>query len=367
MTRTPVVVVAGLLAAVGMAGAQGPVSKAPVPDILTSYPPVTADRLKRPEPQNWLMIRGTYDGWGYSPLDQITPANVARLQPVWLFATGMDQRPRGAAAREQRRHVRLDARQPGDRDRRAHRAAALALPQPAAARHDHPASDQPRRGALRRQGLLRARRKRVLVALDAKTGREVWSAVVEDNRKGYYMSLAPLVADGKVMVGASGGELGVRGFVAAYDVDTGKQLWRTFTVPAPGEPGSETWPAGGDQWKTGGGSVWVTGNYDPETNLAYLGHRQRRSVDGRSAARRQPLHRVDDRHRRRHRRDQGSSSSTRRTSRGTGTRCRRRSWSTTSAERPHRQRADRRRAQRLPLVSRAVRTARSSSSRRSRT
>ena len=88
--------------------------------------------------------------------------------------------------------------------------------------------------------------------------------------KGYYMSLAPLIADGKVMVGASGGELGVRGFVAAYDAETGAQLWKTHTVPAPGEPGSETWPKG-DQWKTGGGSVWVTGTYDPETNLAFWG------------------------------------------------------------------------------------------------
>ena len=110
----------------------------------------------------------------------------------------------------------------------------------------------------------------VLVALDASTGKEVWTATVEDNRKGYYMSVAPLVADGKVMVGASGGEMGVRGFVAAYDVDTGKQAWKTFTVPAPGEPGSETWPKG-EQWKTGGGSIWVTGAYDPETNLAFWG------------------------------------------------------------------------------------------------
>ena len=84
------------------------------------------------------------------------------------------------------------------------------------------------------------------------------------------MSLAPLVADGKVIVGASGGELGVRGFVAAFDVNTGKEAWRVYTVPAPGEPGSETWPAG-DQWKTGGGSVWVTGNYDPQTKLAFWG------------------------------------------------------------------------------------------------
>ena len=110
----------------------------------------------------------------------------------------------------------------------------------------------------------------VLIALDARTGREVWSTSVADNKAAYYTTLAPLVADGKVMIGASGGEFGVRGFVAAYDPDSGKQLWRTFTVPAPGEPGSETWPKS-DQWKTGGAPVWVTGNYDSETNLAYWG------------------------------------------------------------------------------------------------
>jgi len=110
----------------------------------------------------------------------------------------------------------------------------------------------------------------VLVALDVKTGKEVWTAKVEDYAPGYYMTLAPLVADGKVMVGVSGGELGIRGSVAAFDAETGKPLWKTYTVPAPGESGSETWPAG-DQWKTGGGSVWITGNYDPQTNLAFWG------------------------------------------------------------------------------------------------
>jgi alcohol dehydrogenase (cytochrome c) len=110
----------------------------------------------------------------------------------------------------------------------------------------------------------------VLVALDARTGREVWTTVVADNTSGYYTTLAPLVAGGVVMVGASGGEFGIRGFVAGFDVDTGKERWRTYTVPAPGEPGSETWPKG-DHWKTGGAPVWVTGNYDPETNLAYWG------------------------------------------------------------------------------------------------
>ena len=110
----------------------------------------------------------------------------------------------------------------------------------------------------------------VLVALDAKTGREVWTAPVADNKSGYYISLAPLAAGGKIMVGASGGEFGIRGFVAAFDPESGKESWRTYTIPAPGEPGSETWPKG-DQWKTGGGSVWVTGNYDPAANLAYWG------------------------------------------------------------------------------------------------
>ena len=84
------------------------------------------------------------------------------------------------------------------------------------------------------------------------------------------MSLAPLVVGSTVMIGASGGEFGVRGFIAAYDIETGRERWKTYMVPAPGEPGSETWPKG-DQWKTGGGSVWITGNYDPETNLAFWG------------------------------------------------------------------------------------------------
>jgi hypothetical protein len=109
-----------------------------------------------------------------------------------------------------------------------------------------------------------------VVALDAKTGRELWRKEIANNRAAYYTTLAPLIADGRVMVGTSGGETGVRGFVAAFDPDTGRELWRTFTVPAPGEPGSETWPTG-DQWKTGGAPVWVTGNYDLETNTSYWG------------------------------------------------------------------------------------------------
>ena len=120
----------------------------------------------------------------------------------------------------------------------------------------------------------------VLVALDAQTGKEVWTATVADNKSGYYISLAPLVADGKVMVGTSGGEYGIRGFVAALDPETGKELWRTFTIPAPGEPGSETWPAGDaveDRRRAGLGHRQLRSRDEPRV----LGHRQRRSVDGR--------------------------------------------------------------------------------------
>ena len=111
----------------------------------------------------------------------------------------------------------------------------------------------------------------VLVALDAKTGKEVWATKVDDYKIGHYMTLMPLVADGKVMVASSGGEVGIRGFLAAYDPETGKELWRTFTVPAPGEPGSDTWPKDGDHYKRGGGTMWMTGTYDPESNLAFWG------------------------------------------------------------------------------------------------
>jgi len=240
-----------------------------VPTILQNYKPVTAERLLKPEDGDWLMVRRTYDGWGYTPLDKITPANVARLQPVWVFATGQTNGHEAApivnngvmfVATPGNQVIALDARTGAIlwRYRRELVDDRIVL---------HPTS----RGVALYDGkVFFAAGEAVLVAIDAKTGKEVWATQVEDNKKGYYMSLAPLVADGKVIVGASGGELGVRGFVAAFDVDTGKETWRVYTVPAPGEPGSETWPAG-DQWKTGGGSVWVTGNYDPQTKLAFWG------------------------------------------------------------------------------------------------
>jgi alcohol dehydrogenase (cytochrome c) len=237
--------------------------------MLQKYQSVTIERLQKPEDGNWLMVRRTYDGWGYSPLQQVTRANVGRLQPAWIVSTGVTSGHQAPpmvnngvmfVATPGNQVIALDARTGAIlwRYRRPLPEDVILL---------HPTS---RGVALYEDKVFFAAAEAVLVALDARTGKEIWTTEVAKNSDGYYMSLAPLVAGGKVMVGTSGGELGVRGFVAAYDPATGKEVWKVYTVPAPGEPGSETWPKG-DQWKTGGGSVWITGNYDPETNLAFWG------------------------------------------------------------------------------------------------
>ena len=241
----------------------------PIPAILQSYAPVTRARLENPEDGNWLLFRRTYNGWGFSPLGEITPDNINRLQPVWSFATGQVEGHQAPpivnngvmfVATPGNQLLTIDAKTGGVLWR-------YKRPIPEDMTQLHPTN---RGVGLYGDKVFFAAAEAVLVALDVKTGKEVWSAKVEDYKKGYYMTLAPLIVDGRVMVGVSGGELGVRGFVAAFDADTGKELWRTFMVPEPGQPGSETWPHG-DQWKTGGGSIWVTGTYDPDTGLAFWG------------------------------------------------------------------------------------------------
>jgi alcohol dehydrogenase (cytochrome c) len=109
-----------------------------------------------------------------------------------------------------------------------------------------------------------------IVALDIKTGKEVWKQKVAEWKEGFSITGAPMVANGVLITGISGAEFGVRGFLDGYDPETGARLWRRYTIPAPGEKGSETWPAG-DQYLRGGGSTWVTGSYDPELDLVYWG------------------------------------------------------------------------------------------------
>ena len=139
-----------------------------------------------------------------------------------------------------------------------------------------------------------------LLALDMKTGAVVWDATLEDYKNGYASTIAPLVVKDKVIVGVAGGEFGIRGFIDAYDAQTGKRAWRFYTIPGPGEPGNDTWA--GDSWKTGGAGVWVTGAYDPEQNLALLRHRQPRArLSQREPHGRQPVQRLAGGARRRHR------------------------------------------------------------------
>jgi alcohol dehydrogenase (cytochrome c) len=108
-----------------------------------------------------------------------------------------------------------------------------------------------------------------LIAIDAKSGKLQWDTTVAVAKEGYAITHAPLIVKDKVIIGTAGGEYGIRGFVAAYDAKTGKEVWRFHNVPEPGEPGNNTWA--GDSWKHGGASVWTTGSYDPESNLTYWG------------------------------------------------------------------------------------------------
>ena len=110
-----------------------------------------------------------------------------------------------------------------------------------------------------------------VLALDMKTGKEVWNQRFADWKEAYYATGGPIVANGVLISGVSGGESTTRGFLDGWDPDTGKKLWRRYTIPAPGEPGSETWPKNSDAWKYGGGPTWRSGSYDPELDLVYWG------------------------------------------------------------------------------------------------
>ncbi|MBB1493002.1 MULTISPECIES: PQQ-dependent dehydrogenase, methanol/ethanol family [unclassified Paracoccus (in: a-proteobacteria)] len=247
---------------------------------IADYSPVTAERLTQPEERNWLQSRRTYDGHGHSPLTQITKDNVAQLTQVWSHPTGPYRpAPEFTALPASGAHqaaaivndgvmfmtthdnqvIAMDAKTGGEHWRYQH-------PIPEDLVPIHPAN---RGVALWDDKVFTTTQDAMVVALDAKTGEPLWSQTMADWMEGYYSTLAPLVVDGRVMAGVSGGELGIRGFVQAFDAGTGNPLWKTYTIPAPGEPGSETWP--GDTWQNGGGPVWITGNYDPEAKLAYWG------------------------------------------------------------------------------------------------
>ena len=235
--------------------------------------PVTTRDLENAAGDNssWLTYGRDYAGQRFARISQITPANVARLQPAWVFATGGDNRGLQATplihkgvlylSADQSRVFAIDARtgqkkwsfdpKIGKDVERVYccgsnnRGVALW-------------------GELVFVGTMDAR----LIALKKDTGEVVW-----DDRRSSIGSRAtaspgaPLVVKDMVLTGVAGGEFGIRGFVKAFDAKTGAPRWTAYTIPGPGEPGNETWP--GDTWKNGGGPTWTTGVYDPKLNLVY--------------------------------------------------------------------------------------------------
>ena len=236
--------------------------------VVENYTSVTDDRLINPEEHNWLSYRGTLDGWGYSKLDQINDTNIEELQPVWSFSTGV------LGGHESPPIVNdgvMFVTTPGNFLYAIEAATGDLLWR---YQHNLPenyiAFHRTNRGvALYGDKVYMATLDARVIALDATTGEKVWDTPVQDNSFGYYITMAPLAIDGKILVGTSGGELGIRGFVVALDAESGTEAWRTYTVPGPGEPGNESWP--GESWRTGGAAVWIPGHYDADLGLAYFG------------------------------------------------------------------------------------------------
>ena len=232
---------------------------------------VSFDRIvnANKEPQNWLTYGGTLQGQRYSLLNQITTANAKDMELKWVFPVRALDAPfettplvvDGVLYTMQMNDVlSLDATTGRIFWIYRH-------PIPSDAKHC--CGNLSRGLAMLGNSLFLATEDDHVIALDANTGRPIWDSTVAKASAGYGLDLAPLVVKDKVIVGVSGGEYGIRGFIAAYDVHTGKEAWRFNTVAGPGEAGAETW--GGDSWMHGGGPVWVTGTYDPETNLTVWG------------------------------------------------------------------------------------------------
>jgi len=223
--------------------------------------------VTQPVGENWLSYNGDYSGRRFSSLAQITKQNVTQLRAQWVFhapnSSSLEVTPVVfdglmfvTSANDA---YALDA-QTGRVLWHYSRPVTEGLIDDASAHHN--------RGV----GLWHSRvymetDNAHLLCLDARSGHLLWDVAYAQGNKNYGATSAPLVVKDKVIVGTSGGDDGVRGFVAAFDAETGKEAWRFWTIPGPGEPGSESWP--GELYQHGGGTTWMPGTYDPELNTIY--------------------------------------------------------------------------------------------------
>src|ERR687894_2818403 len=250
-----------------------------------SAPPVARDvtyeRIldARSEPQNWLTYYGAYDGQRYSPLDQINKGNVKQLAPAWVFQCGSVGLHSGKSTYSFEASPlvvdgimyvsgwdgwvwALDARTGNILWRYRH-----AIPYDVSL-----CCGNVNRGVAVAEGKVFVTTLAAhIIALDAATGKKVWDTTYGDVRAGESATVAPLVVKDMVIAGSSGGEFGNRGHLEAFNRETGERVWRTYMVPKPGEPGSETWGDDGEAWQRGGANCWVTSTFDPELNLLYVG------------------------------------------------------------------------------------------------
>ena len=237
------------------------------------YPVVTNARLLHAASDNgWLMFLRDYTGDSYAPFREISTRNVSGLKPAWDYKIGMRQGFEGSPIVNGRY---MFVTTPKD-----HLIAFDAVTGKVLWKYQKSLAgvglktvccDVVNRGvALYGNNVYMATLDNYVVALNAQTGKVVWQKQIKPADVGYAMTLAPLTLEGMVIVGTSGGEYGARDFVVALDANTGREIWRQYTVPSPGQPGSDTWPKG-KIYRHGGGSAWLTGTYDPSSNTLFWG------------------------------------------------------------------------------------------------
>ena len=264
-------VAVALLALAQPAAGQEPSPAAAPGSDAPAFSPVTWERLlaAADEPHNWLMYSGAFDSKRYSQLDQVHAGNVGELELQWAYQLSALDRAETTplvvdgvmfVTEAPSNVVALDAATGREYWRYEHE-----LPEDLRI-----CCGRNNRGvAILGETLYMSTLDAHLAAVDARTGHLRWQAEVADHRAGHSKTAAPLVVKDRVVTGIAGGEFGIRGFLDAYDAESGERAWRTYTIPGPDHPDNRTWS--GDSWRTGGSPTWITGSYDPDLDLVYWG------------------------------------------------------------------------------------------------